>query len=781
MDEEPDELAKILNLFLPEDEQLYNIERRSASELWKYFKGRISYLREMINENVNITYEGQEAGSLLMKQDPSFKIMVFPCEMKDYQLDTYSDLVRRTGREKIYTAAIQAANMVYPDGSFGNEGFRSHTEKYNDFYRWTSSFTRTIRKSNFLDDLSNYSTKFTEIMKIIKEIKGKKVIYQRYKEGGAFPIILLAVYGLDYEFVGNDFLRNFRESTEYCPSNTSINLERFSKKKRIALITSPPELSEANIKHTINFFNSPQNVIGEYCDTLIYTPIGTESVSFLNCETIILDSGWSIVADDQAKFRAIRTNSQAELIELYGKVDVKIYRPCISLQHNILAEDVTDRNRVYNVDLVTFLAAWTKDEINRPFRELYREMAFDGFINRDRNQRFNYDDYSSECDYAKCQYDLYVSSKDKINPMTYKYKMDYSWFMKNPSYDDIETITDFLVSYFKTKNIITITELSQRTSIHQRLVLPALYLMAEQKVTFENRLGFNGFLAFSYLNIALVPQPDSDFDEYLYFENFRFVLAPEDLTSNISDFIIENEREKLVRLLNKRPRDVRNDIIRLTKPEQAELLELSFTSNTEYTRAVINFYHPRLFEYEGLTLSTLDQNQIENTLRNPLQPRSIRVFSDGSWRDATSKEFPIFTAFIVKEIEKRERKGINQQLYGFIIVDDPDNTLYIVKNETGELKNIHKKCEDISITEIPILYYIAGVTPLEVEHLETVDDERAYLEHKKYNIAAIENDDNAIEIVYAFAKSFEETNPKAKDRCKIFFEKFKQDGILYYR
>ena len=354
----PDELGELLNLILPNDNQIkevdgHLIEGRSDEELWPYFKGNISYLREM-ERKIKIEYMGKKLSSFI---GGNYETIIYPCPMSKFQEEHYINVVKRSKRSGVYINPRQAANFVFPDGSVGTAGFKkfvlpprpaeikrpSKTKNYasRQFYEFTDEFKNYFRGEDgkifkgqkFIDKLQEYSSPFSKTLQYAFDHPNEKCIdYEEYKTtSGGYVLVLLFELGLDYSILTPDVLEQQRQEMDYCSEGEVTSVFPPGSKK-IGILT--PELADAKRKTLINLYNSPKNVgKNVYFPFIVFTPVGREGLSFKNVNAVFLKGTWSPATEKQAEKRGLRSNSHQELEEILGEgnVTVKVFRLAIQL------------------------------------------------------------------------------------------------------------------------------------------------------------------------------------------------------------------------------------------------------------------------------------------------------------------------------------------------------------------------------------------------------------------------------------------------------------------
>jgi len=597
------ELAKLINLLNPEDMQLESVADKSYEELFPYFRGKVSYLREMTRE-IKVTAEGVPLREYI---GGNYHTIVYGCPMKGFQEKVYRETCYTENKTGVYLRTRQAANFVFPDGSFGNAGFNRYVEKTENFYKFTDEFKSFFSQEAldgdeelFIDELSELSSKEAERLTLIRNNPDDKgIIYREFKTGsGGFLTVLLCELGLGYEIITPAFLKQFATDNSYC-SIENVSLKNIKKKKRIAWLT--PELSSANRRALLNIFNSPEN-LGEYIRWCMYTPVGREGLSFKNITMIIRDEAWSYATGKQSERRGIRSNSHQEILELLdGDVNVRIYRMMILLTDTDIQplpvstdeetsgmilnsrsyksresnndedvddenddEDVDDENddkevddqimeeeplqglrsdEEYNIDAYIFKKEEDKENEIRPASIMLKKMDYSGFVHRRRNQQDDFADFSADCDYEKCKYKLYIG--EDINAENQDYILDYAWYRRNPPTNVISKLLELLKSLFYDIFVVDLIYVYENIDEPKELVDICLYEIIMRKITVPNRFGNKCFISMSETSISLVPQSSSKFIEYEYYTKYLFVIEPENFTDTMEVYTLSRIKDQL--------------------------------------------------------------------------------------------------------------------------------------------------------------------------------------------------------------------------------------------
>lgn len=604
----PQELAKLLNLLNDEDHQIEDdIEKYTDEQLWEIMKGKVSYLREMTRK-INVNYIGKPLKDVLDEPDLDVDTIVYPCPMIGLQEEVYIETAQAERKKGVYINTRQASNMVFPDGTFGSQGFKANIDRkkvseskgsYNyvmkpDFADYFDEGDPDTEEQ--LERLRELSSKNYETLKLAYENPTEKGInYSEYKQGsGAIVKLLLFEHILGYEIVTNKFLSQFAEDNGFC-SGTVINFGSIPKRDRIALLV--PEMSKANRKALINLYNAPENATGDYIRWCIYTPIGREGLSFNNVTLIVRDETWTDATGMQAEGRGIRANSHADIAEILGgeeNVNVEVYRllPTLSTEPNLLPTREIDQEEKYkNIktekkqqeeeseeegiveeeeieieddveDLEELVNQPTSRIPSRDGPEIYNSPAYAYYRSAMRGKRIDrmkkiikrFDVTGYLHRKRNMQKDSLYSRYQLYNPTGKKFvapeELDYAWYRRYPPENVINKVVNQLTAIFRTSFSIPISRIYSSIDEPDQLIYICLLEIVLRQIYFNNRFGNKCFIAVSDSLIALVPQTTSTVIESEYYSTFSFRYTPRKLTVAMENYYLDRKKDELDRYFN---------------------------------------------------------------------------------------------------------------------------------------------------------------------------------------------------------------------------------------
>jgi len=495
------EIADVMNLILPLDRQLRlsNYDTATLEQLEPYFRGLVSYVREL-DTGIVPSYVGNimDAQYKIGDRIVTAQAIVYPSTMTSIQLQGYHNSLEG-GSNNFYTASRMASNFVFPDGGYDKESFQRYTIKVGaDMYNLTPELDSYI--PNRLHELS---AKLATMLPIVIDEPGSTFIYCDFKDAGGASIIgaVLRSMGIE-QFVSNSSPFTSVEGglKPVCASSgqgrRTITID---KRLRFAMITSdtPPARSAA----IQDLFNSYDNRHGEYLKILIGSPISKVGLNLANVTQVhLFGPAWNQSHIYQAISRAIRTTShvallseaKAELIERGlnpdgAKIPVYIYR------HASLTE-----TELLSTDLHIYQMAEQKDISIRRMERILKQVAFDCQIHYKRNVRPTDIDYSAACDYDICDYPCVSAppTREQIVEAMPSYNMLYSG-----------TITDKIAEALKAKllvsPLVTLSELYDSMNYSHTDILLALEELITNKTVVTDRFGFEGFVGLDGDNVFI--------------------------------------------------------------------------------------------------------------------------------------------------------------------------------------------------------------------------------------------------------------------------------------
>ena len=458
MTDHPSEIAQMLNLILPLDQQLLTgnnfsekflysknginyIKQNEKAYLKNVMKGRVSYLKTMVSD-VEVAYEGKSIGGLQL-----FKVI--DSEMSTFQTKYYTEALDKdlaTGakdgehsddeeeagspaKKKVRTAGVysssrQATLFVFPDGSYGSAGFKKYIDRME---RKPLGGGAKVISYKLKDELKSQLFVAGDVKKTIENIRKCSAVYANTLEHILdSPDKLHFIYGKLIEGSGNILFACLLELVGYVRGSVDDTRTRksyFNVTRNI--------YSDDQIKNIIRYYSSPGNMEGKFANVLISSKILSEGFTIKNIQRIhVLTPHWNFSELAQAIARGIRLNAHNDLINAQKNPKIKIY-----LHVGI------PKGKIKSLDLDKYIISEQKDVAMKDVERLIKEAAFDCALFRDRNYNPSLKDNSRECEYQKCNYTC-----DGIT--TYNSDIDYSTYNLYYSDKDVDNIISDIKFFF---------------------------------------------------------------------------------------------------------------------------------------------------------------------------------------------------------------------------------------------------------------------------------------------------------------------------------------------
>jgi superfamily II DNA or RNA helicase len=377
MKDQPEEIIDLLNLFLPEKLEYGDLENETVFRL--KIKGHVSYLRAMMSD-VNRYEVGEKMGTLQYYK-------IHAVEMHPFQSDVYLTADQKDEDEKsIFINSRQSALLVFPDKSYGKQGFIKNIEQIGGDYRFVSDqVARKLKR-----DLSKYSAKYGDLLSRLDQdyATGKlSFVFSEFVKGSGLIVLSLLL-----------------EMHGYSRANDKSKL---SKRKRYAIFTNESSTT-AQTRQLIDLFNDKRNMHGEYISVIIGSRVIMEGFSFKNIQSeYILTPHWNYAETSQIIARGFRLGSHNDLIKVGINPEVRIY-------HYAAFANTVATEPHKSIDLHMYEIAEAKDiRVQRVVRIL-KEVALDCELNKARNEVTNPTlSGTRSCEYTQCTY-ICDSSGDRV-------------------------------------------------------------------------------------------------------------------------------------------------------------------------------------------------------------------------------------------------------------------------------------------------------------------------------------------------------------------------------
>ena len=740
MRDTPDEISELLNLILPENNQLptgknfieeymYNyipegekekdenillFREDKKDEFLEKIKGIFSYLSSR-NSRVKKEYVGDisvkniSPGTSKGRGITTFTLKTV--EMSEFQSKVYITALKKDQEKRgIYTNSRQATLFVSPDGEYGSKFFNG---KYKKEISINPSENITIENPGL------QSGKRFVLPQYIKKFLGSGSIDQRLEN--------LKKYSASYHFVIDNILKNEnKNSIVYCSFVKGSGAILFSlllsyfgfssatgnentPGKRYAIFTNLTA-SERKIQRVINRFNKADNKEGKYIRVIIFSKIASEGLSFFNVRDIyVLTPFWNYADIAQAIARGIRRGSHNDLISSGINPDVKIYQMC-SLPK-------TKKNALNkSIDYIMYYKSAIKDISIKSVERLLKEGSIDCQLLYDVNYKNDALDFSRECDYQICKYTCRGISRTDLKNDYIDYST-YNIYYSNPI---VKKIKNFIKNNIGDKfiyniDIDMIKQLSVEEYIEEsentkgtenvnfyRYIIAALYSIIIDNDAIYNKFGnisyIRGYKTKYFIDI-LNNVKESIISDVYYMKNSVISMDCNfnNILSTFEDTFISDIIEKMFTILSNKKSSENNqarvdDIISsLPMYIKESLLENAIISNklgknTVLTNKILSYFSSFIEEFNGKTIITYLVKDI-----------GIIPYLDDNleFKELSEEEIDIW-----KSSKTEKKKGLEENEYGYYgRIDKEKNKFLIIdmikqkKSETikaGDKRRIYK-------------------------------------------------------------------------------------------
>jgi len=640
------EIADIMNLILPKNRQLprgkrflneyfksvnghWEINKDKKEQLKKYFKGRVSYIRGKVSD-VKRKFEGVKLGKTI----PYNSFTISKNCMSKFQSEHYNKAYTEdTGDSStgIYTKSRHSSIFVFPDGTYGKEGFNKYVKKHNRRFTLTPNLTNELKDDNgkySLDKLGKYSIKFkTTIEIILRSIKEKKLVfvYNEFVEGSGLILFSLIL----------DLFNNIKYN----------------------LITG--ETPDDKISKILKLFNSNQNNEGQQINVLLGSRKIKEGITLKNIQVEIIQTPWfNFSTIEQVLGRGYRAGSHDSLKKIKQNIQVDIY----------LQVSFSSIDSVKSIEEYMYEIAAGKDMSNKQFDSFIRLIAFDCGLTYNRNYSENVRDNSRECLYSLCKYKCPGINQSRVKDD----KLDYSTYRLY--YEDCIKVKKSLINLFSTKFSISFNDIrNANPSSRPYKLLKVLNNFIVKQIPFINKYGYKSYLReknnlyFLLLFENKIQTRNNDFIDVYYTEH---PIIEEENLNILKDYYLKNikklkskdiEKQETIKIIEFLPLKYRETLLEHSSDD--DILKAN-----KYISEYLNKF---IIDINGIKFSKL------------LLPSTLRFKSDNSNRWSTaepnSSEYKLY---------KSSKEKIRSQLeslpyYGMVSNDD---TAFCIKDNSTEYK-----------------------------------------------------------------------------------------------
>lgn len=705
-----DEFADILNLMVPLSKQisigeqflqdffikkrnLYLLKPDKKNYLKQILKGKVSYLKAIRTEIKKIFVGKKDVGKL-------HKFIVYENIMSKFQSNIYVP-VFESDKGVVYLDAQQATNFVFPDGSYGKNGFVKYVKEnvISKIVRGDSKINYTlsdelkkeilkdvvsedendVKYEKMLKNLNQFSTKFSNLIRNLLKVRNKKSVFVYYEwVTGSGSILLSLILNLF------DYSRASGNEKNKSPRYALINSESSNVQQNILLIDS---------------FNKKENMNGEYLGIIIGSSVIAEGYSLKNVqEEHIVTPYWHYSILDQIIARGFRFGSHQDLINAEiikfaekqdinvedfktdGKINFKllennintllgnppdtplnIKKPKLKIYQYVSLPVLKDEIK-YNlsIDLKMYETSEIKDINIKHVERLLKEVAFDCALNYERNYIEGYDS-QRECEYMDCDYkcddindELYTTNKDIT--------LDYSTYQLYYNKDTINLIIEEIKKLFQSRFQIELNSILEYFSKYTKFdIITSIRKIINDNIVIKNKYGFPCYLKEDNNNYFLVDNLSSEYNiltEYYTKNPLSFYKKTfEEISSqnfiHYIPFIIENifkteDINSLQNILNNCPIEI---ILQLLE-NSIIAEELNIQKNIKQRQMILEIYENSILKIENTWIINLKIYDI-------LQCLNTEKIEDG-WKNCTHDIIEKY-----KNIKRKKIGELKNNPYGY--------------------------------------------------------------------------------------------------------------------
>lgn len=472
-------------------EGIIYITDKGKEKLQNSMEGKVSFLLANTQTNPSSNYKGDQ----LLKNRNGTTNVVY-CYMSKYQYHVYKKAIQIDTSTKfantdlkdlnlidsidaieaeedildnieqnrkssaVYKNVRDASTMVYPEDTFGKDGFLKIFKKISGKYQLLDQYSHILTNK-----LNEYSSKLYNLLQNVNSSPGNVFIFSNYVSwGGTSLIKQLLLYNGYYEYTSRSTTQKEYKSFIVFDDNTK------------------PELREKYRR----IFNSPENKNGSLIKIIIGSPIISEGITLKNVRQVhIMEPSWNMSRINQIIGRAVRNYSHHDLDPKDRTVDIYKY---VSVYENPSTSD-------FFIDKEMYILAEEKDRSNKIVERLLKQISFDCTPLQKRNKlplsAKNGDDI---CDYQECNY------KCTIKPQSEKiYRNTYNLYLAQFDQHDIKYVMNALQHLFKTYFIWSlediITQIKQREpNIANEVIYTVLDTIVNKKIEFNDMYNREGYI-----------------------------------------------------------------------------------------------------------------------------------------------------------------------------------------------------------------------------------------------------------------------------------------------
>lgn len=730
-----DEIADIMNLILPKDEQLpikdeflnkyfdeqesfdndirYILKKNKINELKSKFRGRVSYLQSTQSLDVKKEFIGELYG-------PLKNIVVFPTIMSDHQTNGYKtalsdhkdeevtyeeneeitydeseipDLIQDSeydgvgNKDSFDVNSTNASIFVFPDGSYGMKGFKKYIITENiiggNNYKLNKELKKflTEEKSDeetLLKNIGKCSSKYEHairnILESTKDSKNKKCIfvYSNHVTGGGVILFSLLLELFDFKNANKDSnILKYIKKKDKDKNKDKLTIVKTG--KRYILTTTKNAKDSQKIINDV--FNHKDNVHGDYINIIIGSRIVSEGFSFNHIQQeYIITPYWNYSEIDQAIARGLRTKSHDALIKSLKDNNLDII-PTLEIYQYV---SIPNKDSIPSIDINHYKKSEIKDINSKMIERIIKESSFDCTFNK--KIIYGYDN-KRECEYQKCEYEC-----DDVLNRDLDYSTDKIFYLNKGGIN--KNLKNKVIEIFKTRFFITTTEINNYDN--SDYIFLFLKEIVDNKEIIYNKYGIPCFL---------------------YEDNNIFYVTD---NANISNNFLSSYYTETPNIYKKPQNIITKELMNTTNSTEQIIIKLFKETDPNAIIKLIISLNPTIVQLilEQIILLRKNKNLIYDFLRNFIletddgiiswilydykkkNNNDLKFFSyeTSEWINCNKKEIDIFNEYI-DEIRDKEYK-----YFGYYTIDKEANKTnnfwnFFIVNETENIRNKKTKTE----------------------------------------------------------------------------------------
>jgi len=756
------EFMPLFNIFLPLNNQLptdINIKSDEFNRIFREkIRGRILYVREQLPK-VTRLYPGEKLYGTKFT-------LIRTCVMEGQQRQVYDDYMQAHSDDSFAKKQINISNAIFPDGSYGSDGFSKYIEKKKGHMTGIAEYSlKSQYQSVIRDRLRELSTKYYEALQIISDNPKDKffMISKSIHESGLIYFSLI--------------LQLFK----WAPFYGSILPTRPG--KRFILLTG--DILQPQRTQLLKVFNDPRNKYGEYIQLAIGSEVVMTGVNILHTRAFMaLDTFWNDPTYTQAIGRVLRQKA----FDIFPESEryLKIFNMAA-----VLTPDYDSSATIQPVNIRQYQAAERKLIDIKPKERIAKEESVGCVLLKKRNQPEGFDDYSKECDLDRCNYECGDGSA--LGAISFS---SYNLFFAK---DEYHHIIDKIKLLFRFQSQITLQQLFiiLAHQHHNRdLIYFALDSLLNNQVLLLNRLGQPGYLYL--LNDVLIfsTNPHISRPTSGIYSESAAINNTVTIKELYNDAIQDSRIDELKTLLGELSTAIqagqplgpyKQKVEALSARQKVVLLESVYGDSHPTAKAVTDFitkvYPKNIGTYKGAPYHDLYRTTQEDTAYRAVkraykEDEPIRIYSDGRWRDATLPEANDIIEVQNKATAAEKEKFKDRPFYGF---EGNDQVFRIVDNfaaaqkvkKTGFTGQACSSWNKLRLANIVVKYDIphqpyppSQLTPDVIRQRTDIISVGLENQIKQYTDAQ----------VLEFWSVYQ--NNKRDDLCKLVYDYFKSENLM---